>query len=139
VRTSWLFSPFGQNFVKTMLRLAQQRSDRKLPSISVVADQFGCPTSALDLARCLIRLIATKTPPYGIHHYSNANPAHWAQLAAAVFEQCNLPITVKPISTEDFAAPAPRPHYSVLENTLDPKARPWKEALAEVLNILKTA
>jgi dTDP-4-dehydrorhamnose reductase len=49
------------------------------------------------------------------------------------------PITVKPISTKDFAAPAPRPHYSVLENTLDPKARPWKEALAEVLNILKTA
>lgn len=139
VRTSWLFSPFGHNFVKTMLRLAQQRSDRKPPSISVVADQFGCPTSALDLARALILLIATKAPPYGIHHYSNAGPAHWAQLAGAIFEQRNLPITVKPISTEDFAAPAPRPHYSVLENTLDPKARPWKEALAEVLSILKTA
>ena len=139
VRTSWLFSPFGHNFVKTMLRLARQRSDPKLPSISVVADQFGCPTSALDLARCLIQLIASKAQPYGIHHYSNAGPAHWAQLAGAVFEQRNLPITVKPISTKDFAAPAPRPHYSVLENTLDPKARPWKEALAEVLNILKTA
>ena len=139
VRTSWLFSPFGHNFVKTMLRLAQQRSDRKPPSISVVADQFGCPTSALDLARALILLIATKAPPYGIHHYSNAGPAHWAQLAGAVFEHRNLPITVKPISTEDFAAPAPRPHYSVLENTLEPKARPWKEALAEVLSILKTA
>ena len=139
VRTSWLFSPFGHNFVKTMLRLAQQRSDRKPLSISVVADQFGCPTSALDLARCLIQLIALKAQPYGIHHYSNAGPAHWAQLAGAVFEQRNLPITVKPISTEDFAAPAPRPYYSVLENTLDPKARPWKEALAEVLSILKTA
>ena len=139
VRTSWVFSPFGHNFVKTMLRLAQQRSDRKPPSISVVADQFGCPTSALDLARALILLIATKASPYGIHHYSNTGTAHWAQLAGAILEQRNLPITVKPISTEDFAAPAPRPHYSVLENTLDPKARPWKEALAEVLSILKTA
>lgn len=150
VRTSWLFSPFGHNFVKTMLRLAQERlsfisepnlqtSDRIPPIISVVADQFGCPTSALDLARALILLIATKAPPYGIHHFSNTGPAHWAQLAGAIFEQRNLPITVKPISTEDFAAPAPRPHYSVLENTLDLKARHWKEALAEVLSILKTA
>ena len=150
VRTSWVFSPFGHNFVKTMLRLAQERlsflseqnqqtSDRNPPTISVVADQFGCPTSALDLARALILLIATKASPYGIHHYSNTGTAHWAQLAGAIFEQRNLPITVKPISTEDFAAPAPRPHFSVLENTLDPKARHWKEALAEALSILKTA
>lgn len=150
VRTSWVFSPFGKNFVKTMLRLAkerlqfssepnQQTSDRVNQPIPVVADQFGCPTSALDLARILILLVSLQEPAYGIHHYSNAGPAHWAQLAGAVFEQRNLPITVKPISSEDFAAAAPRPAYSVLENTLDPKARHWKESLAEVLAILKIA
>ena len=150
VRTSWVFSPFGNNFVKTMLRLAkerlqfssepnQQTSARVKPTISVVSDQFGCPTSALDLARALLALLTVQSLPYGILHFSNAGPVHWAQLAGAVFEQSNLPITVKPISSEDFAAAAPRPAYSVLENTLDPKARHWKEALAEVLSILNTA
>ena len=119
MRTSWVFSPFGNNFVKTMLRLAkerlqfssepnQQTSARVKPTISVVSDQFGCPTSALDLVRALLALLTVQSLPYGILHFSNAGPVHWAQLAGAVFEQSNLPITVIPISSEDFAAAAPR-------------------------------
>jgi dTDP-4-dehydrorhamnose reductase len=148
VRTSWLFSPFGHNFVKTMLRLAQQRLSFRTksanvrsqpPTISVVADQFGCPTSALDLARCFNLTDSYKG--FSLWHTSlqQYRPCPLGSVGWRVFEQRNLPITVKPISTEDFAAPAPRPHFSVLENTLDPKARHWKEALAETLSILKTA
>lgn len=133
VRTSWLYSPFGHNFVKTMLRLAESHS-----SLKVVSDQQGSPTSALDLAAALIDLIAQSETPYGTHHFSNTGHCSWAQFASEIFKQAGLAVEVQPITTAQFAAAAPRPQYSVLENSLPFPARSWPDALGAVLAQLPT-
>lgn len=136
VRTSWLYSRYGNNFVSTMLRLAVQQTELK-----VVNDQTGSPTYTLDLAMLLVELV--QTDRYGIYHASNAGSCTWYDFAQAIFEEAGLSnkIKVLPCLTEDFPRPAPRPAYSVLGNEALAIAgfkplRHWREALRECMKQL---
>ena len=137
IRTSWLYSPFGHNFCKTMLRLGAERSE-----LSVVNDQIGTPTSALDLARVVFQMIQSGLPDTPeLFHVSNNGQCSWADFAREVFIQKQLSVTVNNTTSEAFNAPAPRPKYSVLSTekllfTYGIAMRPWKDALKEVLNAL---
>ena len=137
IRTSWLYSPYGHNFCKTMLRLGSERSE-----LSVVADQIGTPSSALDLARVVFGIIEKglpKTPE--LLHISNMGQCSWANFAREIFRQKGISVTVNDTTTESFNAPAKRPKYSVLSTEkllfkFGIAMRPWKEALSEVLKRL---
>jgi len=137
IRTSWLYSPFGHNFCKTMLRLGDERSE-----LSVVADQIGTPTSALDLARAVFEIIEMGLPKSPeLLHISNTGQCSWADFAREIFRQKELSVTVNNTTTEAFNAPAKRPKYSVLSTEkllfrYGIAMRPWKEALSEVLTRL---
>lgn len=113
VRTSWLYSEFGANFVKTMLRLAESRN-----SLAVVSDQVGSPTYARDLAKVLLMMVYAKdaqlTQPVQVWHYCNSGIASWYDFAKAVFELTANPCDVNPISTAQYPTAAKRPSYSVL-------------------------
>jgi len=137
IRTSWLYSPFGHNFCKTMLRLGAER-----PELSVVNDQIGTPTSALDLARVVFQIIQSGLPDTPeLFHVSNTGQCSWADFAREIFIQKQLSVTVNNTTTEAFNAPAPRPKYSVLSTekllfTYGIAMRPWKDALKELLSAL---
>jgi len=137
IRTSWLYSPFGHNFCKTMLRLGNERSE-----LSVVNDQIGTPTSALDLARVVFQINQSGLPDTPeLFHVSNTGQCSWADFAREIFIQKQLSVTVNNTTTEAFNAPAPRPKYSVLSTekllfTYGIAMRPWKDALKEVLSAL---
>jgi dTDP-4-dehydrorhamnose reductase len=117
VRTSWVYSEFGNNFIKTMLRLASERDQ-----ISVVNDQIGTPTHALNLAEALLKIIQlTDQNPlkdnFGIYNYSNEGQCSWYDFAKKIFEIKNIKMDVKPIPTSQFPTPAQRPKFSVLDKT----------------------
>lgn len=142
VRTSWVYSQFGANFMKTMLRLASERD-----TLSVVNDQIGTPTNAVDLAEVLIKIINTQNPtlntqyPFGIYNFSNEGVCSWYDFAAAIFHQKGIEIDLKPISTDSYPTPAKRPAYSVLDKTKIKKVfgveiKNWKESLTISLNHL---
>jgi len=137
IRTSWLYSPFGHNFCKTMLRLGAERSE-----LLVVNHQIGTPTSALDLARVVFQIIQSGLPDTPeLFHVSNTGQCSWADFAREIFIQKQRSVTVNNTTTEAFNAPAPRPKYSVLSTekllfTYGIAMRPWKDALKEVLNAL---
>ncbi|MEQ1438588.1 dTDP-4-dehydrorhamnose reductase [Fontimonas sp. SYSU GA230001] len=142
VRTAWLYSAHGSNFVKTMLRLMQEK-----PELRVVADQIGTPTAATSLARALWALLEANAPA-GIYHFSDAGAASWYDLACAVRELAlphlaATPAPIVPIRTQDYPTPARRPAYSVLDKTatwaLIGNGRHWREPLAEVVNALLAA
>lgn len=117
IRTSWLYSAFGNNFVKTMVRLGNERSE-----LGVIADQIGSPTNAADLARAILTIISSvksvekKFVP-GIYHYSNEGVASWYDFAKAIFEIAEINCQVKPIATEDYPSPVQRPPYSVMNKS----------------------
>lgn len=110
IRTSWLYSEYGNNFMKTMLRLAKTRDE-----IGVVSDQIGTPTYAGDLAEIIIEIINSRSQYYGLYHYSNEGAVSWYDFAKAIFNRNNIKIKVNPINTEDFPTQATRPKYSVLD------------------------
>lgn len=112
IRTSWLYSRFGNNFMKTMLKLGSER-----PSLSVVDDQIGTPTHAVELAEALISIIKSGKKAYGIYHFSNEGITSWYGFAKAIFEVNNVSIVLNPICTNDYPTPAKRPAYSVLDKT----------------------
>ncbi|AXM89106.1 dTDP-4-dehydrorhamnose reductase [Anoxybacillus ayderensis G10] len=131
VRTAWVYGEFGQNFVKTMLRLVKEKEE-----IGVVNDQIGSPTYTVDLARFIIELVQTEK--FGIYHATNSGSCSWYEFAKAIFEESNMKVKVHPITTEQFPRPAKRPKYSVLDNfSLKvngfPMLRHWREALKEFL------
>jgi dTDP-4-dehydrorhamnose reductase len=114
VRTSWLYSEFGNNFVKTMLRLAKERE-----KIGVVFDQVGSPTYATDLAMVLLSMVESgkleeKCATPAIYHYSNEGVCSWYDLAIATFELAQQPISVRPLESSEYPSPTKRPYYSVL-------------------------
>ncbi|MEG1185825.1 MAG: dTDP-4-dehydrorhamnose reductase [Eubacterium sp.] len=134
VRTAWLYGD-GNNFVKTMLNLAD-----KYPEITVVDDQIGSPTSTVDLAKAILELI--KTENYGLYHGTCEGFCSWYDFALKIFELSGIKITVKPVTSKEFASSTPRPKYSVLENKgLNDLGlnvfRPWEKALVEYLKKLQ--
>ena len=134
IRTSWLYSPYGHNFCKTMLRLGSEKTE-----LLVVADQIGTPTSALELARVVFEITQKGLPETPeLLHISNTGQCSWADFAREIFRQKNLSVTVNDTTTEAFNAPAKRPKYSVLSTEkllfkYGIAMRPWKEGLLEVL------
>lgn len=137
IRTSWVYSSFGNNFVKTMLRLMQSRTE-----ISVVADQTGSPTYAADLAEAIVQIIGTDKWQGGIYHFSNEGVITWHEFAREIQHYTHLSCTVHPISTEQYPTPAKRPKYSVMDKQ---KIRqvygiallPWRSSLYRCLDLLK--
>jgi dTDP-4-dehydrorhamnose reductase len=141
VRTSWVYGKYGSNFVKTMLKLGQEK-----PLLQVVDDQKGSPTYTVDLARFLLELIQTEK--YGVYHASNSEFCTWYEFTQAIFAEAEeilgLTFTAKlePCTTEQFVRPAPRPHNSMLEHLAIrtngfQDIRPWREGLRDFLMELK--
>ena len=133
IRTSWLYSEYGNNFMKTMLRLAETRD-----GISVVSDQIGTPTYAGDLAEIIIQIINTKTEKYGIYHYSNEGVASWFEFAKEIFKLTENKIKVNPIPSIEYLTPAKRPKYSVLDkkkiiDVFKIDIPFWRESLKKVI------
>jgi len=129
IRTSWVYSQYANNFMKTMIRLSSER-----PALNVVADQTGTPTNANDLADAVVRIITSGKTAYGIYNYSNEGAATWYDFAKEIFRVNNITIDVSPISTSAYPTPAKRPAYSVLDksaikDTFGIYIRPWKEAI----------
>ena len=116
IRTSWVYSHFGNNFLKTMLRLASERD-----KLSVVNDQIGTPTNAVDLAKVLVKICLsynlqpTTYNQFGIYNFSNEGQCSWYDFAKKIFEFNNININLEPIPTTSFPTPAKRPAYSVLD------------------------
>lgn len=132
LRTSWVFGKHGNNFVKTMLKLAESRDQ-----VSVVHDQIGSPTYTVDLSEFIGELIEKEL--YGTYHVSNSGHCSWYEFSKEIFKQARLPhVEVQPVTTAEFPRPAPRPSYSVMDhmairlNGLK-DLRHWKEALAAYL------
>lgn len=141
VRTSWVYGKYGSNFVKTMLKLGQEK-----PLLQVVDDQKGSPTYTVDLARFLLELIQTEK--YGVYHASNSEYCTWYEFTQAIFTEAEdilgLKFTAKlePCATEQFPRPAPRPRNSMLEHLSIrtngfQDIRPWREGLRDFLLELK--
>ena len=137
VRTAWLYSTFGNNFVKTMLRLGRERE-----SLGVVFDQIGTPTYAADLARVLFAAIGQGIVP-GVYHFSNEGVCSWYDFAVAIHRLAGITTCrVSPLHTDEYPAKAPRPHYSVLDKTRIKQTYGitiphWEDALAECLEKLR--
>ena len=132
IRTSWVYSEYGNNFVKTMLRLMKERE-----SINVVKDQLGSPTYALDLAEAImaiVRYCVNNPVPLGVYHYSNEGVISWHEFAMAIKELSGSNCTVHAIPTEQFPTPAQRPTFSVLDKqkiqtVFSIKTKPWRDSL----------
>jgi len=142
IRTAWVYSSFGHNFVKTMLRLMKER-----PVINVVNDQTGAPTSAADLAQCILTIIGNTHTSLdnwhpGIYHYSNKGRITWYDFAVAIKELSGSTCQVNPIPTSQYPTPAKRPNFSLLdtgkmEATFGCTIPDWKDSLRQVLKQLK--
>ncbi len=133
IRTSWVYSRYGNNFVKTMCRLMSSRE-----SIGVVSDQWGCPTLAGDLAKILLEISGSAVKGSGIFHYCNSGAINWFEFAQAIQELKKFPCKVNGIATTDYPTPAKRPAYSVLScsrlnDVWGIGQRPWLDALKEAL------
>jgi dTDP-4-dehydrorhamnose reductase len=137
IRTSWVYSQYGNNFVKTMIRLMKER-----PEIRVVSDQVGSPTYAKDLAEAIMHIIATETAGKGgIYHFSNEGVISWHEFAVGIKELKQLNSIVHPIPTTAFPTPAKRPAYSVMSKDkivaeFGVALKDWKESLKECLDKL---
>lgn len=138
IRTSWVYSFYGKNFVKTMLRLMAERE-----SVGVVADQWGSPTYAADLAEAILSIIESGTWQPGIYHFSNEGVINWAQFADEIRKLSNSACQVQHITTEQYPTPAKRPAYSVMDKSKIVSAygitiKPWQESLQACLQKLQT-
>ncbi|HLV38821.1 dTDP-4-dehydrorhamnose reductase [Xanthomarina sp.] len=133
LRTSWLYSEHGNNFMKTMIRLSKEKNQ-----LSVVTDQIGTPTYATDLASVIMKLISNNTNQYGIYHYSNEGVASWYDFAKAIFEEIGSKIKLVPIKSIEYPTPAQRPQFSVLDkskikSTLQIEIPYWRDSLRKAI------
>ena len=139
VRTSWVFSSHGNNFVKTMMRLMKERAQ-----LNIVADQKGRPTYAKDLAIATMQMIEAMNAGKsikGVYHYANMGETTWFDFAAKIKAIAGLDCILNPIETKDFPTPAKRPAYSVLdtskiEQDVEVDIRHWEDALKECIELL---
>ena len=135
IRSAWLYGINGGNFPKTMLELAKNHSE-----ITVVYDEVGTPTYTPDLAKAISQLIDTDY--YGIYHITNSGSCSWCEFARYIFEVADKDVKVIPVTASEFARPAPRPHYSVLENKkwIENGFKPlrnYKDAAKEYIELIK--
>lgn len=137
IRTAWLYSSFGHNFVKTMIRLGKERDQ-----LGVVADQIGTPTYARDLASTILAIVEKGVRP-GVYHYTDEGTASWFDFAIAIHRIYGIKgCRVKPLHTDEYPTPAQRPHYSVLDKSkikreFDLQIPHWQDALAECIEQIK--
>ncbi len=134
IRTSWLYSEFGNNFVKTMLRLSEEKS-----SLNVVEDQIGTPTYAKDLANFILHLIDVRSEKYGVYHYSNLGLCSWYDFAKSIFEYSDSIMEVNPVSSIEYITKAKRPKFSVMSkrkvlNNFDIEIKHWRGSLKQCLS-----
>jgi len=138
IRTSWLYSSFGNNFVKTMIRLGNEKGE-----LSIIDDQIGTPTYAKDLAEMIMELISIqdKNKLRGLYHFSNSGKASWHDFAKEIFRLKNITCKVIPIPTTAYPTPAARPKFSLMDkskiiNDFAIELKDWKESLKECLELL---
>lgn len=138
IRTSWLYSSFGNNFVKTMIRLGSEKNE-----LNVIFDQVGTPTYAFDLAKTILDIINQSTKnkntfSQGIYHFSNQGVCSWYDFAIEIMELANINCKINPIESKDYPTPAKRPFYSVLnkskiQNTFNISIPYWKDSLRQCI------
>jgi dTDP-4-dehydrorhamnose reductase len=136
IRTSWLYSSFGNNFVKTMIKLGTERD-----KLTVIFDQVGTPTYAADLATAIFKIINSKTYIPGIYHFSNEGVCSWYDFTKTIHRLQGIDCNVLPIETKDYPARTPRPHYSVLnkqkiKTNYQFEIPHWEESLQKCLSVL---
>ena len=137
LRTSWLYSTFGNNFVKTMQRLGRERNN-----LGIIVDQIGTPTYARDLAKAIMTIVYTENTNYGVYHYSNEGVASWYDFAKAIFEYSNIEVKLNPIPTSQYPTPAKRPSFSVMDKSKIKEnikiiIPHWTDSLKECITLLK--
>ena len=137
LRTSWVYSEFGKNFVKTMLSLFATKEE-----LNVVADQYGQPTNATDLAEAILTIVKTEKKTPGIFNFSNEGKISWYDFAQKIAELSGSKIKINPIVTSQYPTPAKRPQNSTLDlskikSTYHINIKPWEESLAKTIQLLK--
>lgn len=137
LRTSWLYSEYGNNFVKTMLKLAADRSE-----LNIIADQVGTPTYAIDLAGAILHIINNDNQQYGIYHYSNEGVTSWYDFAVGIFDIAGVKIKVNPIKTSQYPTKATRPKFSAMDkskikSTFNLPIPYWRDSLIACIKALK--
>ena len=136
LRTAWLYSSFGNNFVKTMIKLGTERD-----SLGVIFDQVGSPTYAADLADVILQLLSNETFVPGIYHFSDEGVCSWYDFTKTIHRMANITCDVKPIETKDYPARTPRPHFSVLnkgkiKSTYGISIPHWEVSLEKCIGLL---
>lgn len=137
LRTSWVYSEFGKNFVKTMLQLFSTKDE-----LNIVADQFGQPTNATDLAEAIMKIVQKEKIAPGIYNFSNVGKISWFDFAQKIADFSHSKIKLNAIETSQYPTPAKRPKNSTLnlekiENTFNIKLKPWEESLEKTIKLLK--
>jgi dTDP-4-dehydrorhamnose reductase len=137
LRTSWLYSEYANNFVKTMLKLAADRSE-----LNIIADQVGTPTYAIDLAGTILHIINNDNHQYGVYHYSNEGVTSWYDFAVSIFDIASVKIKVNPITTAQYPTKAIRPKFSVMDkskikSTFSLPIPYWRDSLIACIKALK--
>jgi len=137
IRTAWLYSSFGNNFVKTMMKLGAERD-----SLNVIFDQIGTPTYAADLAKTILQVLSHNDFVPGIYHFSDEGVCSWYDFTKSIHRIAGIQCDVHPIETKDYPVRTPRPHYSVLnkakiKSTYDLVIPHWEESLVKCIEILK--
>ena len=137
LRTSWLYSEYANNFVKTMLKLGAEREE-----LNIIADQVGTPTYAIDLAYAIFDIIESGSTHYGVYHYSNEGVTSWFDFAKAIFEISDTSVKANPIPGTKYPTPARRPAFSVMDKTkiketFNINIPYWRDSLVACIRILQ--
>lgn len=139
LRTSWLYSEYGNNFVKTMMRLGAEKDELK-----IIADQVGTPTYAIDLAECILNIITNDKHLYGVYHFSNEGVTSWYDFAMGIFDIAAIDVKVYPVRTSEYVTRAVRPAFSVMDKAkikqnLGIEIPYWRNSLAKCIAVLKAS
>jgi dTDP-4-dehydrorhamnose reductase len=137
LRTSWLYSEYGNNFVKAMLKFGAERDE-----LNIIADQVGTPTYAIDLAEAILHIIESGQTDYGVYHYSNEGVTSWYDFAMGIFDISKTRVKVNPIPTSMYPTRAVRPKFSVMDKTkiksvFGLQIPYWRESLVRCVDALK--
>ncbi|NII84051.1 MULTISPECIES: dTDP-4-dehydrorhamnose reductase [unclassified Pedobacter] len=137
MRTSWLYSEYANNFVKTMLKLGAERDE-----LNIIADQVGTPTYAIDLANAIFDIISSSSAAYGVYHYSNEGVTSWFDFATAIFDISKTAVKVNPIPGSAYPTKATRPAFSVMDKTkiketFNIQIPYWRDSLVECIKQIK--